>query len=163
MIRRATASDVPALLPLIASYWSFEGIHGFDAERIERPLLRLLSDPRIAYFVSALRFRVVEDTRLDETKRWVVVAPQDSRGAALLLAKAANAEQQARVGDQTGGRVGLFLETDDFWGDYRHMKSSGVEFVGEPREEPYGTVVVFRDLYGNKWDLIGRRPASSPA
>jgi uncharacterized glyoxalase superfamily protein PhnB len=89
--------------------------------------------------------------------RWVVVAPTGSNGASLLLARAANAEQLAHVGNQTGGRVSFFLETDDFWNDYRHMQSCGVIFTEQPREEPYGTVVVFQDLYGNKWNLLQRR------
>jgi lactoylglutathione lyase len=114
-------------------------------------------DEAIAFFTQALRFALVEDRRLGAGKRWVVVAPPGSQGAALLLAKAANPEQLARAGDQTGGRVFLFLETSDFWADYRHMQSCGVAFMEEPREESYGTVVVFRDLYGNKWDLLQRR------
>jgi len=117
-------------------------------------------DEAIAFFTDALRFRVVEDTPLGEGKRWVVVGPPGAKGAALLLAKAASPEQEAHVGNQTGGRVFLFVETSDFWGDYRHLQSRGVGFAGEPRHEPYGTVVVFFDLYGNKWDLIGRKEIS---
>jgi uncharacterized glyoxalase superfamily protein PhnB len=89
----------------------------------------------------------------------VVVAPPDRQGAALLLAKADEPEQLAYVGDQTGGRVFLFLHTGDFWSDYRAMKAHGVQFAEEPREEPYGTVVVFFDLYGNQWDLMQRKGA----
>ena len=111
-------------------------------------------DEAIAFFTEALRFAVVEDTPLDDGKRWVRVAPTASTGAALLLAKAVTPEQQRRVGDQTGGRVFLFLETGDFWGDYQHMRAHGVRFLEEPRREPYGWVVVFLDLYGNKWDLV---------
>ena len=85
-----------------------------------------------------------------------MVAPAASTGASLLLAKAATPEQLSRVGDQTGGRVFLFLHTDDFWDDYTHMRSRGVQFVEQPRHEPYGLVVVFLDLYGNKWDLVQR-------
>jgi catechol 2,3-dioxygenase-like lactoylglutathione lyase family enzyme len=111
-------------------------------------------DEAIAFFTGALGFALVEDTPLDAGKRWVVVTPSGSPGVSLLLAKAATPEQWARVGDQTGGRVFLFLHTNDFWNDYCHMKSRGVQFAGEPREEAYGRVVVFFDLYGNKWDLI---------
>ena len=91
---------------------------------------------------------------MSETKRWVVVAPSEESGCTLLLAKAANDEQLSRVGNQTGGRVFLFLHTDDFHRDYDHMRAHGVEFIRGPVEEPYGTVGVFKDLYGNLWDLI---------
>lgn len=111
-------------------------------------------DEAISFFIDALRFTLVEDTPLGEGKRWVVVAPPASQGASLLLAKAATAEQVAHIGNQTGGRVFLFLHTSDFWDDYQHMQSRGVRFAEEPREEPYGQVVVFFDLYGNKWDLV---------
>lgn len=110
-------------------------------------------DEAIAFFTEVLRFELLEDTPQGDGKRWVRVAPPGS-GAALLLAKAATPEQQVHIGNQTGGRVFLFLHTRDFWDDYNHMKARGVEFTEEPREEPYGTVVVFLDLYGNKWDLI---------
>ena len=113
-------------------------------------------DEAIAFFTDALRFTLVEDTPLGGGKRWVVVAPAASTGASLLLAKAATPEQLSRVGDQTGGRVFLFLHTDDFWDDYNHMRSRGVRFVEQPRHESYGLVVVFLDLYGNKWDLVQR-------
>lgn len=116
-------------------------------------------DEAVAFFTGALRFNLIEDTPLGNGKRWVVVAPQDSGGATLLLAKAATPEQEAHVGSQTGGRVFLFLHTSDFWEDYRHMQAHGVRFTEQPREEPYGTVVVFLDLYGNKWDMIQRREA----
>jgi catechol 2,3-dioxygenase-like lactoylglutathione lyase family enzyme len=111
-------------------------------------------DEAISFFTDALRFTVAEDRSVVEGKRWVVVAPPGSGGASLLLAKAATLEQRAHVGNQTGGRVAFFLETSDFWGDYRHMQSRGVKFTEEPRDEPYATVVVFLDLYGNKWDLL---------
>jgi catechol 2,3-dioxygenase-like lactoylglutathione lyase family enzyme len=111
-------------------------------------------DEAITFFTKALNFRVIEDTPLSEGKRWVVVAPRASTGASLLLAEAANAEQAAHVGNQTGGRVFLFLHTDDFWRDYRQMQERNVKFLEVPREEPYGTVAVFEDLYGNKWDLL---------
>ena len=113
-------------------------------------------DEALAFFTEALRFELVEDRQLGDGKRWLVVAPKQSNGASLLLAKAASAPQLASVGCQTGGRVFLFLETSDFWNDYRHMQSLGVRFAEEPREESYGTVVVFQDLYGNKWDLLER-------
>lgn len=102
----------------------------------------------------ALRFVVSEDAALGDGRRWVVITPPDGRGAALLLARAATPEQAARVGDQTGGRVALFLHTDDFWDDYRHMQAHGGRFAEAPREERYSRVVVFYDLYGNKWDLV---------
>jgi len=111
-------------------------------------------DEAIAFFTEALRFTVLEDTPLGGGKRWVVVAPSEGRGAALLLAQAAAPAQAAHVGDQTGGRVALFLHTDDFWADYHHMLAQGVRFAEAPRAEPYGRVVVFYDLYGNKWDLV---------
>ena len=113
-------------------------------------------DEAIAFFTDALRFTLVEDTPLGGGKRWVVVAPAASTGASLLLAKAATPEQLGRVGDQTGGRVFLFLHTDDFWDDTNHMRSRGVQFIEQPRHESYGLVVVFLDLYGNKWDLVQR-------
>jgi len=115
-------------------------------------------DEAIAYFTNCLRFTLMEDTPLGGGKRWVVVRPPDG-GTALLLARAANTEQAARVGDQTGGRVFLLLRTDDFWRDYRDLQSRGVRFAEQPREEPYGTVAVFLDLYGNRWDLIEPRHA----
>jgi catechol 2,3-dioxygenase-like lactoylglutathione lyase family enzyme len=116
-------------------------------------------DEAIAFFTQSLRFHLVEDTALGADKRWVLVAPSSAPGSALLLAKAATPEQESRIGNQTGGRVFLFLHTDDFWRDYREMKSRGIEFVEEPRQEPYGTVVVFKDLYGNKWDLVQTKTA----
>ena len=114
-------------------------------------------DEAIAFFTYALRFTLVEDQPLGAGKRWVVVAPSDGKGAALVLAKAANADQLAHVGNQAGDRVFLFLRSDDFQSDYRYMQSRGVRFIETPRDEPYGTVVVFLDLYGNKWDLIQRK------
>lgn len=110
-------------------------------------------DEAIAFFTQALRFTLVEDTPQGDGKRWVVVSPGEG-GAALVLAKAVTPEQESRIGDQTGGRVFLFLRTRDFWDDYNHMQAHGVRFLEQPRHEPYGTVVVFQDLYGNKWDLI---------
>jgi hypothetical protein len=99
-------------------------------------------------------FRIVEDTPLSDGKRWVVVAPSGLSGPSLLLAQAAGPEQVACIGKQAGGRVFLFLHTDDFWRDYRQMQARNVKFLEEPREEPYGIVAVFEDLYGNKWDLL---------
>ncbi len=114
-------------------------------------------DEAIAYFTKLLGFRLIEDSDLGGGKRWVVVAPDRVGGTSLLLARAVTAEQESRVGNQTGGRVFLFLRTDDFWRDYRAMKERGVEFLEEPREEKYATVVVFRDLYGNKWHFLQMR------
>lgn len=112
-------------------------------------------DEAIAFYTQKLQFRLLEDTPLSESKRWVLVAPPGSKGCSILLAKAANAEQESRAGNQTGGRVFLFLHTDDFWRDYTRMQAEGIEFVRQPAEESYGTVAVFADLYGNLWDLIG--------
>ena len=111
-------------------------------------------DQAIAFFEKSLGFQVVEDKDMGGGKRWVVVAPPGSNGASLLLARAATPEQLAQVGNQAGGRVFLFLHSSDFRSDYNRMRSTGVEFLEEPRQEAYGTVVVFRDLYGNKWDLM---------
>jgi catechol 2,3-dioxygenase-like lactoylglutathione lyase family enzyme len=112
-------------------------------------------DEAIAFYVGTLGFTLVEDTDLpDPGKRWVVVAPPGSGGCRLLLARAVGDEQASRVGNQTGGRVFLFLHTDDCRRDFRAYRDRGVVFVREPREEPYGTVAVFQDLYGNLWDLI---------
>jgi catechol 2,3-dioxygenase-like lactoylglutathione lyase family enzyme len=113
-------------------------------------------DEAIAYFVGVLGFELLEDTRLSPEKRWVRVAPPGDGGAGLLLARAATPEQETRIGDQTGGRVFLFLRTDDFERDYNQLLSRGVAFTEAPRHEEYGRVVVFRDLYGNKWDLVER-------
>ena len=113
-------------------------------------------DEAIAFFTHKMGFDLVEDTAMGEGKRWVLVSPRGVGGTKLLLAQAATPEQVSHVGDQTGGRVFLFLETDDFWHDYERMKARGVKFHESPREESYGTVVVFEDLYGNKWDLLQR-------
>ena len=114
-------------------------------------------DEAIAFFTHALRFELLEDSPLGNGKRWVRVAPPGGAGGALLLARAATPEQERSVGNQSGGRVFLFLETDDFARDYADMRAQGVRFTEEPRHEEYGSVVVFLDLYGNKWDLIGRQ------
>ena len=111
-------------------------------------------DEAIAFFVKALGFDLIEDSPQGGGKRWVTVAPRGSDGTRLLLARAATDEQRAQVGNQGGGRVFLFLQTDDFAGDHARMQAHGVRFREEPRHEPYGTVVVFEDLYGNGWDLI---------
>jgi catechol 2,3-dioxygenase-like lactoylglutathione lyase family enzyme len=111
-------------------------------------------DRAIAFYVDAVGFELVEDTLLDAVKRWVVVAPRGARETAVLLARAVAPAQRARVGDQTGGRVGLFLHTDDFERDHARMRAAGVAFEEPPRREPYGTVAVFSDLYGNRWDLV---------
>ena len=114
-------------------------------------------DEAISYFTKKLDFAVTEDTDLGGGKRWVLIAPPGSVETRLLLAKAVCADQLFRVGDQTGGRVFLFLHTDNFWRDYEAYRSRGVWFREEPREEPYGIVAVFDDLYGNRWDLIELR------
>jgi catechol 2,3-dioxygenase-like lactoylglutathione lyase family enzyme len=112
-------------------------------------------DEAIAFYTQKLRFTLVEDTQLSDTKRWVLIAPKGSQnGCNILLAKAVGDEQASRVGNQTGGRVFLFLYTDDFWRDYHQMQVDGIEFAREPSKEAYGTVAVFKDLYGNLWDLI---------
>lgn len=110
-------------------------------------------DEAIEYFLNIMQFELVEDTKLDETKRWVLVRPRGGT-TSLLLAQAASPEQTAAIGNQSGGRVFLFLHTDDFWRDYNFMRSHHVEFLESPRDEAYGTVAVFKDLYGNKWDLL---------
>ncbi|MCX7042016.1 MAG: VOC family protein [Gammaproteobacteria bacterium] len=114
-------------------------------------------DKAIDFFTRVMRFELREDSDRGGGKRWVVVAPAGGRGGGLLLAKAATADQQARVGNQTGGRVFMFLETDDFDGFHEHLRKHDVEFMEEPRHEDYGKVVVFKDAFGNKWDLIGTR------
>ncbi|HEX4954820.1 MAG TPA: VOC family protein [Thermoanaerobaculia bacterium] len=115
-------------------------------------------DEALAFYVGVLGFKLIEDTFVPEqNKRWVVVAPPGSSGARLLLARASNEEQASRVGNQTGGRVFLFLYTDDFERDYQSYRAKGVTFVREPTVQPYGTVAVFRDLYGNLWDLVQPR------
>jgi catechol 2,3-dioxygenase-like lactoylglutathione lyase family enzyme len=111
-------------------------------------------DEAIQFYTAKLGFNLIEDTILSETKRWVLVSPPGAGDCCLLLAKAANEEQKSRVGNQTGGRVFLFLYTDDFWRDYKNMQQNGIEFVREPVAESYGTVAVFKDLYGNLWDLL---------
>ena len=112
-------------------------------------------DKAIEFFCGKLNFTLAEDTyQPDQDKRWVVVQPPGSKGTSLLLARAASPVQESFIGNQTGGRVFLFLNTDDFWRDYENMCSAGIEFVRPPKEASYGTVAVFKDLYGNLWDLV---------
>ncbi|MEH6437234.1 VOC family protein [Massilia sp. DD77] len=116
-------------------------------------------DEAIAFYVGKLGFELIEDTyQPAQDKRWVVVAPPGGAGTTLLLAKASRPEQQPFVGNQAGGRVFLFLNTDDFWRDYERMRAQGIVFVREAKEEDYGTVAVFEDVYGNLWDLLQLRP-----
>jgi catechol 2,3-dioxygenase-like lactoylglutathione lyase family enzyme len=110
------------------------------------------------YYTRGLGFDLIEDTPLGDGKRWVLVAPPGARETRLLLAKAASPEQAARIGNQAGGRVFLFLHTDDFWRDYHALRARGVAFRETPREEAYGMVAVFEDLYGNRWDLLQPKP-----
>lgn len=122
-------------------------------------------DEAIAFFTETLGFDLIEDTpskdRQGRHKRWVLIAPPGSRGTQILLAKASGTEEATRIGNQTGGRVFLFLHTDNFWRDYNAMRAKGVKFTREPKEEEYGTVAVFEDLYGNKWDLLQPKLLSS--
>lgn len=111
-------------------------------------------DEAIEFYTQKLGFDLIEDTPQSETKRWVLVAPKNSKGCQLLLAKGVGDEQRSRIGNQTGGRVFLFLQTDDFWRDYNKFLSKGIKFIREPKTEDYGTVAVFADLYGNLWDLV---------
>ena len=114
-------------------------------------------DEAIDFYCRRLHFTLVEDSyQPEQDKRWAVVAPPGSNGTTLLLARAATPQQEAAIGNQSGGRVFLFLSTDDFWRDYNQMRSAGIRFVREPKDAPYGTVAVFEDLYGNLWDLIER-------
>jgi catechol 2,3-dioxygenase-like lactoylglutathione lyase family enzyme len=117
-------------------------------------------DEAIDYYTRILGFVLVDDTPLGDGKRWVRIRPSEGAATSFLLARASNDGQRRRIGDQTGGRVAFFLETDDFWRDYRAMKVRGVDFREEPRQEDYGTVVVFADLYGNLFDLIEPGPAA---
>lgn len=114
-------------------------------------------DDAIQYYTTALGFTLVEDTKMSETKRWVVIAPDSTQGAALLIAEATSPTQQTAIGNQTGGRVGFFLYTDNFDRDYARMSEHDVQFTEQPRNEDFGKVVVFADKYGNLWDFIERR------
>jgi catechol 2,3-dioxygenase-like lactoylglutathione lyase family enzyme len=111
-------------------------------------------DEAIKFYTEKLDFTLLEDIAQSETKRWVLVAPKDSEECCLLLARGVGDEQRSRIGNQTGGRVFLFLKTDDFWRDYESMQQKGITFIREPKIEDYGTVAVFEDLYGNLWDLV---------
>lgn len=111
-------------------------------------------DEAIKFYTEKLDFVLIDDTAQSETKRWVLVAPKGDGGCSLLLAKGVGDEQRSRIGNQTGGRVFLFLKTDDFWRDYEKLTSRDVKFVRDPKVEEYGTVAVFEDLYGNLWDLV---------
>lgn len=112
-------------------------------------------DEAINFYTEKLNFQLIEDTyQPEQNKRWVVVSPPGSVGTTLLLARASTSDQEKFIGNQSGGRVFLFLNTDDFWRDYHEMKEKGIEFVREPKEADYGTVAVFKDLYGNSWDLL---------
>ena len=116
-------------------------------------------DEAIAFYTQKLHFTLLEDTyQPEQDKRWVVVAPPNSRGTTLLLARASKPEQEPFIGNQSGGRVFLFLNTDDFWRDYNEMREKGIHFVREPKEADYGMVAVFEDLYGNRWDLLQMKP-----
>lgn len=118
-------------------------------------------DQAIDFYTRKLHFTLVEDTYLpQQDKRWVVIAPPGSNSATILLAQASTPEQESYIGNQAGGRVFLFLATDDFWRDYRDMTQQGIHFVLAPKEETYGTVAVFEDLYGNQWDLIQYKESS---
>jgi catechol 2,3-dioxygenase-like lactoylglutathione lyase family enzyme len=111
-------------------------------------------DEAIDFYINKLGFKLIEDTQLTELKRWVIISPNDENSCEILLAKAVGEAQKSRIGNQTGGRVFLFLQTDDFWRDYNQYLENGINFVRKPSEENYGTVAVFEDLYGNLWDLI---------
>jgi catechol 2,3-dioxygenase-like lactoylglutathione lyase family enzyme len=111
-------------------------------------------DKAIDFYTKKLKFKLTEDTYLSDTKRWVLVTPQGGTGSSILLAKAANEAQISRIGNQTGGRVFLFLQTDDFQKDYQNLLENHIKIINGPRDETYGRVVVFEDLYGNLWDLI---------
>ncbi|MGL4750561.1 MAG: VOC family protein [Shewanella sp.] len=116
-------------------------------------------DEAIDFYVNQLNFELIEDSyQPEQDKRWVVVAPPNSHGTALLLAKASKPEQESFIGNQAGGRVFLFLNTDDFWRDYEYMRSIGIHFIREPQVQDYSTVAVFEDLYGNRWDLLQLSP-----
>lgn len=116
-------------------------------------------DEAIEFYTQKLHFELIEDIfQPEQNKRWVVIAPPGASGTTILLARASKAEQEKLIGNQTGGRVFLFLGTDDFWRDYNEMISKGIEFVREPKEAGYGMVAVFKDLYGNLWDLLQLKP-----
>ena len=131
-------------------------LHKMEQSIIHIALVVRDYDEAIAFFCHKLHFTLIEDSyQPEQDKRWVVVAPAGSKGTNLLLARAATQEQESFIGNQTGGRVFLFLRTDDFWRDYNEMTAAGIKFFRAPKTESYGTVAVFEDLYGNLWDLIG--------
>jgi len=118
-------------------------------------------DEAIEFYTKKLNFDLIEDTyQAAQDKRWVVIAPPNSTGTTILLARASKSEQEKFIGNQAGGRVFLFLNSDDFWRDYNEMISKGIEFIRAPKEESYGTVAVFKDLYGNLWDLLELKPGN---
>lgn len=150
---------------LLQSKHNYTRKHQFDRE--EKEINKMIQsivhialvvkdyDEAIEFYTKKLHFTLIEDTyQLEQNKRWVVVSPPSSSGTTILLARASKPEQLSFIGDQTGGRIFLFLGTDDFWRDYNEMITKGIEFVREPKEQPYGTVAVFKDLYGNLWDLV---------
>lgn len=114
-------------------------------------------DTAITYYTQVLGFILKEDISMGTEKRWVVISPPGAQECAIVLAKAKNKDELARIGNQTGGRVFLFLHTDNFWRDYEHYRSQGVQFLEEPRNEPYATVAVFEDCFGNRWDLLEKK------
>jgi catechol 2,3-dioxygenase-like lactoylglutathione lyase family enzyme len=144
----------------VSAYPAADKVDALHTEAPDQSLLHVALvvrdyDEAIAWYCGTLGFTLVEDTyQPEQDKRWVVVSPPGSGGASLLLARAATPEQEAFVGNQSGGRVFLFLQTDDFWRDHERLTAAGVRFVRAPKTEAYGTVAVFEDLYGNKWDLI---------
>lgn len=141
----------------ILTLFDLSAIKGENMQQIITHIALLVGDydDAIAFYTDKLNFELLEDTYQEEQdKRWVVVAPPGSKGTSILLAKASKSEQEEFIGNQTGGRVFLFLNTDDFWRDYNAMVSKGIEFVRPPKEAEYGTVAVFKDLYGNLWDLL---------
>jgi len=138
--------------------------NGVDTKAMKQSIIHISLvvddyDDAIDFYTNTLNFDLIEDTyQPEQDKRWVVVAPPGSGGATLLLARASNEEQRRYIGRQSGGRVFLFLRTDDFWRDYQDMLDKGIKFVREPKEQDYGTVAVFEDLYGNLWDLLQMNP-----
>jgi catechol 2,3-dioxygenase-like lactoylglutathione lyase family enzyme len=157
--------SLPATDELAATGGRAAAMSGFAGHRRVATVALVVAsyDEAIAWYVERLGFRLVEDVDLGGGKRWVTVGPHDLQGARLLLAEATDEAQRRSIGNQTGGRVFLFLETDDFARDHAAMTEKGVEFRETPRHEPYGTVAVFADLHGNLWDLIEpkRRPGSA--
>lgn len=166
----AAVSGVSSFKPWVALAAQFYASSDHESDRVPLMAQKLGYvalvvrdyDEALAFFTQALGFTLVEDTPLGGGKRWVLVRPANSTGTSLLLACAATPEQESRIGNQTGGRVFLFLHSDDFWRDYRQMTERGVKFREQPREEPYGTVAVFEDLYGNKWDLLELKNNTEP-